>query len=124
MQKEGYLPTEITDEQRHWVNLIVQAVQEKIHTINEIADFMLDEDVPIVMAAFRNKLAALENWEAEQVKKIFKEISKETGLKGKKVFMPIRVALTGQMHGPDLHFIIPILGKELVAERLKQTLGE
>ena len=143
LQKEGYLPTEITDEQRHWVNLIVQAVQEKIHTINEIADFMplfvdetvnivdeeaksvlLDEDVPIVMAAFRNKLAALENWEAEQVKKIFKEISKETGLKGKKVFMPIRVALTGQMHGPDLHFIIPILGKELVAERLKQTLGE
>ena len=44
-------------------------------------------------------------------------------MKGKKVFMPIRVALTGQMHGPDLHFIIPVLGKDLVAKRLAKTVN-
>ena len=43
---------------------------------------------------------------------------KETALKGKFVFMPIRVALTGQMHGPDLNNIVTLLGKENALHRL------
>ena len=140
LQSEGYLPEEIGEKEQQWVTLIMQALQEKIRTINEIGEFMhlfvgekitiedeeakevlADPDVPTVIAAFQEKLAALPEWNADDVKKIFKAISKETGLKGKKVFMPIRVALTGQMHGPDLHFIIPVLGPELVAKRLQQT---
>ena len=142
LQREGYLSETVSEENRHWVTLIVQALQEKIHTINEIGDFMhlfvgedvviedeeakevlADEDVPTVIKALQEKLAALPEWTADEVKGIFKAISKETGLKGKKVFMPIRVALTGQMHGPDLHFIIPILGKDLVAKRLAKTVN-
>ena len=142
LQREGYLDETITEENRHWVTLIVQALQEKIHTINDIGEFMhlfvgedvtieddearevlADEDVPVVIKALQEKLAALPEWTADEVKGIFKAISKETGLKGKKVFMPIRVALTGQMHGPDLHFIIPVLGKELVAKRLAKTVN-
>lgn len=140
LQREGYLKESVSAEEQEWVTLIVQALQEKIHTINEIGDFMplfvgtevniedeeakeilADPDVPVVIAALKDKLAALPEWKADEVKGIFKAISKETGLKGKKVFMPIRVALTGQMHGPDLHYIIPVLGKDLVAARLAQT---
>ena len=43
---------------------------------------------------------------------------KETSLQGKFVFMPIRVALTGQMHGPDLNNIVTLLGKEKCLHRL------
>ena len=142
LQSEGYLKEEVTEADKQWVTLIMQALQEKIHTINDIGEFMhlfigdditiedeeakevlADQDVPTVIAAFQQKLAELPEWNADDVKKIFKAISKETGLKGKKVFMPIRVALTGQMHGPDLHFIIPVLGPELVASRLKKTVN-
>jgi nondiscriminating glutamyl-tRNA synthetase len=48
----------------------------------------------------------------EAVKKAIKAVMKETALKGKFVFMPLRVALTGQMHGPDLNNIVTLLGKE------------
>ena len=48
----------------------------------------------------------------EVVKATIKAVMKETSLKGKFVFMPIRVALTGQMHGPDLNNIVTLLGKE------------
>jgi nondiscriminating glutamyl-tRNA synthetase len=89
----------------------------------EAKEVLADPDVPTVIAALKEKLAELPEWNADDVKKIFKTISKETGLKGKKVFMPIRVALTGQMHGPDLHFIIPVLGPELVAKRLQKTVN-
>ena len=47
-----------------------------------------------------------------------KAVMKETALKGKFVFMPIRVALTGQMHGPDLNNIVTLLGKEKCLHRL------
>lgn len=142
LQRSNHLGENVSPEEEAWVTLIVQAVQEKIQTINDIGDFMhlftgetvvvadeetqailADEDVPVVMAALKAKLDNLADWQPEAIKGIFKEISKETGLKGKKVFMPIRVAVTGQMHGPDLHYIIPALGKDLVAKRLAQTVG-
>ena len=54
----------------------------------------------------------------DEVKAAIKAVMKETKLKGKFVFMPIRVALTGQMHGPDLNNIITLLGKDTCLNRL------
>ena len=48
----------------------------------------------------------------ESVKGAIKSVVKSTGFKGKLVFMPIRIVLTGTMHGPDLNNIITLLGKE------------
>ena len=43
---------------------------------------------------------------------IMKQVQKETGVMGKDLWAPIRVALTGQMHGPELPKTAAILGKE------------
>jgi len=59
---------------------------------------------------------------AEGVKASIKAVQKSTGHKGKKLFMPIRVATTGQTHGPDLPKAIALLGREKVINRLKQLL--
>ncbi len=48
-------------------------------------------------------------------------MTKELKLGGKLVYMPIRVALTGQMHGPELYDVIPLLGQENVLKRLEVT---
>lgn len=37
--------------------------------------------------------------------------------------MPIRVATTGQTHGPDLPQAISLLGKEKVINRIQQLIG-
>ena len=52
-----------------------------------------------------------------------KAVQKSTGHKGKNLFMPIRVATTGQTHGPDLPQAIALLGKEKVKNRLLSILG-
>ena len=65
-----------------------------------------------VLNAFKEKLADMDDVTPEAVKKAIKAVMKETSLKGKFVFMPLRVALTGQMHGPDLNNIVTLLGKE------------
>jgi glutamyl/glutaminyl-tRNA synthetase len=39
--------------------------------------------------------------------------------KGKELFMPIRAALTGKVHGPELDKVFAILGKDTALKRLK-----
>ena len=41
-----------------------------------------------------------------------------TGAKGKALFLPLRLALTGLDHGPDLSALLPLIGRERAAERL------
>jgi len=53
---------------------------------------------------------------------IVSELKKRTGLKGKKLFAPIRAALTGRIEGPELKNILPLLGKGVILERLAQVL--
>jgi glutamyl-tRNA synthetase len=42
-----------------------------------------------------------------------------TGRKGKALFMPLRLALTGLEHGPELKLLLPLLGREKTASRLR-----
>lgn len=66
---------------------------------------------------FLNKNAAptSQDWEIA-----IKEIGQSFGLKGKELFMPIRLFTTGQEHGPALYESLPILGKDRILKRLNQ----
>ena len=46
-------------------------------------------------------------------------VKAETGAKGKGLFMPLRLALTGQAHGPDMAAMVPLIGREILVRRLK-----
>ncbi len=80
------------------------------------------ETVPAVLNALKIELSALENFEANEISKAIKAVQKETGVKGKNLFMPIRVATTGQERGPQLGDSIELLGKEKVLEHLEEAL--
>jgi glutamyl-tRNA synthetase len=41
-----------------------------------------------------------------------------TGARGKSLFMPLRLALTGREHGPELALLLPLIGRERAARRL------
>lgn len=47
-------------------------------------------------------------------------IKQKTDRKGKQLFMPLRLALTGKTSGPELQYLLPILDRELVLKRLAQ----
>ena len=64
----------------------------------------------------------LEPFTAENIKAAIKSVQKATGQKGKKLFMPIRVAVTGQTHGPELPVALQLLGKEKVVSRLEKVI--
>ena len=45
-------------------------------------------------------------------------LSKKTGISGKKLFLPLRLKLTGRESGPEMKKIINILGKNEIIRRL------
>lgn len=49
-----------------------------------------------------------------------KEIATNSGKKGKDLFMPLRLALTGKSSGPELKNLLPLLSREEIIARLKQ----
>ena len=72
-------------------------------------------------AAFAAKASALlppEPWGAETWKAWTGAVRDATGLKGKALFLPLRRALTGLDHGPDLAGLLPLIGHERATDRL------
>jgi glutamyl/glutaminyl-tRNA synthetase len=51
-----------------------------------------------------------------------KEVQNESGVKKQDLWMPVRVALTGVRHGPDLPLVIQIMGKEKIENFVRQAL--
>jgi nondiscriminating glutamyl-tRNA synthetase len=65
--------------------------------------------------------SALERWpEGEEgFKAALKEAQKTSGVKGKDFFMPLRLALTGSEHGPELPKLLMLMGPERTQARLR-----
>ena len=67
---------------------------------------------------------ALETFDAAGVKGSLKAIRKETGLGGAQVFMPVRIALTGVQHGPDIDGLAALMGQDILLARLDQAISQ
>ena len=137
----GILPLgERSDEQQQWFIGFIEAIQEKISHMAEVKDFihyfygalplepvgealevLRGEQVLGVLRLFGEKIQEVELLSGTTVKVLLKQMTKELKLGGKLVYMPVRVALTGQMHGPELYDVIPLLGRKNVLKRLEVT---
>ncbi|MGI6361492.1 MAG: glutamate--tRNA ligase [Bacillota bacterium] len=78
-----------------------------------------EEHVPNLLSLFKEKVLESPELEAADIKKIIKACGKELGIKGAGLFMPLRVALTGMRHGPDLDKLVALMGKEIALARLE-----
>lgn len=140
--KAGLLPEQLDEERRKWATRLVALYQEQLEYAAQIVElskifFQKDvvyseearevlkgEQVPDVLRSFRQHLISAGEVTPETLKRIFKEVQKETGNKGKKLFMPIRAAITGVDHGPDLKETLSLLGYDTVLSRLDAFLEE
>lgn len=140
LQKAGRIPAELNEEQQVWAETLVGLYQEQMTAASDIvelsemffrshleleteaAQVLAESQVPEVLSAFLAKVKACQEFTASNMAVLIKEVQKETGHKGKGLFMPIRVALTGQTHGRDLNITIALLGKDRVIERLKSQI--
>ena len=142
LQAAGLVGDELSAGRREWVRQVVGAVRDYVSFAAQIpehaavffnddvtmeneetASILQDPDVPRVMEEFLSKLATMESITGEQVQATLKALGKDLKLGGKKVFMPVRVALTGKMHGPELISLIPLLGIERTMNRIRHSMS-
>jgi nondiscriminating glutamyl-tRNA synthetase len=71
-----------------------------------------------LLEAFQKAFAGISEFTGENFLKAVKEVGKESGLKGKALYHPLRMAMTGREDGPELVKVAPLLGKEEVLKRL------
>jgi glutamyl-tRNA synthetase len=99
-------------------NLTTLADVENWWTIisGQITPVIATEDRDLIATAAR--LLPPAPWNGETWKTWTDAVKAETGRKGKGLFMPLRLALTGRDHGPELALLLPLIGRERARERL------
>lgn len=76
-----------------------------------------------VLKAFRGEAGKTEVFDEESYRRIIAAVKASTGEKGKRLFLPIRLALTGAHEGIELVNVLRLLGKKKVIERLERAEG-
>lgn len=141
LKKAGYVDAEPTVEQMIWAMMTIDALKNYISCFSELPaiidqyrgkviyrDEIVDEIkankeiIVTVMTAMKEKLEKVNTINSDTYQQILKEIRKETGYKGRNLFHSIRVAKTGEDHGPDLDKLAIVMGRDLMLERANEFL--
>lgn len=138
--KAGKIPEDADEKTLAWAKELIALYQEQLRygaeiveltelffkdeiTYDEVVQKVLNEEQVVeVLQVLTDKLIHLDDFVEEKIKEQIKATQKETKQRGKKLFMPIRVATTGQTHGPELPKTLELLGKDIVINRLDQVL--
>jgi glutamyl-tRNA synthetase len=83
---------------------------------NRFKGLVAEEDKAFIASA--SSALPLEPWDAGTWKIWTDAVKAATDRKGKSLFMPLRLALTGLDHGPELAVLLPLIGRERVLARL------
>ena len=137
----GYITGPLSDEKKEWLKKVVWFVRDHLYygaqtpenvkiffeelpatTDEEMLDIMSQETSKMIIKSFAEKLSDLDTFNESSIKDVFSNLMKESGIKGKAAFEPVRIALTGEIHGPGLYTLIELFGKEKTIQRLKSSL--
>jgi glutamyl-tRNA synthetase len=69
-------------------------------------------------ASIAARLLPPEPWDDKTWETWTVALKEETGRSGKALFLPLRLALTGQEHGPEMRVVLPLIGRERSLMRL------
>ena len=110
---------------------MLEYARPRVNTMNEIVDeincFLVHKKVIIDNSDYRNlsnfwidELKNMKIISEDSIKQVIDKTKNSLNIYGKNLFIPLRIALIGKEHGPDLYTIINILGKNESIERLQQ----
>ena len=77
---------------------------------------VVPDDKPLLAAAA--ELAATLDWSAEPWRHLIDALKVATGRKGRGLFHPLRLVLTGRESGPEMAPLVALIGRERVVARL------
>jgi nondiscriminating glutamyl-tRNA synthetase len=119
-----------------WLSQVVESLRDNMTSLSDVGDyidiffddryelshdarsFLAEDKAMEVIRLVRETLERSKGDLKEVYNDVIDTVREETGLKGKKLFMPIRAAITGKLTGPELDKIFAILGRESILKRV------
>lgn len=124
-----------------WMVDMIELYREKVSCLSEIpklgapllgtaatydreaAELLASPSSHRVLRALEAGLDSAGPWNVDEVKALLKGLQTRLGVKGKDLFMPVRAALLGQLHGADLNRSLVILGRGRALTRTQDALA-
>ena len=132
-----YFNRDVTGKTEEWVNTFLKIFKSHISygaEINEFGDEFLNDEftmtdeakefmesdpiIPKVLEVFKSEIENLNDWTVENLVQVIENVKIKAEVKGKLLYMPIRIATSGSMHGPELADALYLIGKETILKRI------
>ncbi len=117
---------------------VAAAVKEKVRLFSEVpgaVDFLLKDDFGFddeavakvrgnaaaggLLSSLADAFGSVTGWSADAAKAVLNETAVAAGAKPGQLMFPLRVALSGRAHGPDLGDVLNLLGKDRCVTRVR-----
>jgi nondiscriminating glutamyl-tRNA synthetase len=123
-----------------WLQAALETVWGEVDTLGGLADrlrFFFDEGWALhpeaekllaqeeprkVIQGLEEELRSVEEVTPENYRTLLSSLGKRLKVSGRRLYMPLRAALTGQTHGPELEKVFVLLGKEKIMRRADSIL--
>ena len=89
---------------------------------DDLKEMVKGEDPQTVYKAFLEEAATVEVFSEENFFPLMKAVQKKTGIKGKNLYIPMRIAITLTEQGPELGKVVEIFGKEKCMQMVKNQI--
>ncbi len=118
---------------------VIAAVKDKVRLFSDVppaVDFLLNDEFDFdadsvvkvrgnaaasaLLTSLATALVAIADWSADAAKAALNETAIAAGAKPGQLMFPLRVALSGRAHGPDLGDILNLLGKDRCVARITE----
>lgn len=144
LEKAGRISKNLNKEEKECIKQIVKLYQPQLQygeQIVELTNIFFEERVMLtekertiistqaskhVIQLFNEKLSHVveKEFTSKKILGLVSEIQKETGIKGKGLWMPLRIAISRQEHGPELDQFIFLIGLDKTLAHIQRTLKE
>lgn len=133
-----YFKRDVSNKSIDWINKLLLIYKNHLNygeEINELTEhFFIDkielntdakefmESDPIiddVIKSFKDEVLNINEWNIDNINDAINNVKNNLGVKGKLLYMPIRIKASGFMHGPELADTLYLIGKDVIVERLK-----
>lgn len=131
--------TMLTDEK---LEQFLALIKPNMETLNDVTDYLgiisdqafrITEEARTILGEQKNVnllrvlgrlMDDIPEYPEKRLKEALRELSKITGVKGKDLYLPIRAAITGMTHGPELDELFRFLGQDEIRRRIGNVVGK
>ncbi len=115
-RKRISLMTELVSESAFYF-VVPEFSQDDIHILRT-------DSSQSVLQFWADQIPKKTNWDADNIRELLLSTTETLHIKGRDLYFPLRIALYGSCHGPDIPALVDILGSEKVLIRLIRALHQ